>query len=109
MPNTWRGGWATSTKPLLIPQPQTPQTSAAPDLDQFTKIEAALLRFFQSHPNETVTVDQLLAEVWKRPDATNRRVQEAIRRLRLQLEEMTPAIGAIENDHGRGYRFVPAR
>ncbi len=77
-------------------------------IDQFSKTEAALLRFFTTHPNEVISTEQLLAEVWKRPDASNRRVQEAIRRLRLQLDEMQPSIGAIENDRGRGYRFVPA-
>jgi DNA-binding response OmpR family regulator len=35
-------------------------------------------------------------------------VQEAIRRLRMQLEKIQPPIGDIENDRGRGYRFVPA-
>jgi len=78
------------------------------DLDQFTKIEASLLRYFQAHQFETVSTEQLLTEVWKRPDATNRRVQEAIRRLRLHLEAANPPIGAIENDRGRGYRFTPA-
>lgn len=86
------------------------QTVPAPemDLDQFTKIEASLLRYFRAHTHETVSADQLLADVWKRPGSTNRRVQEAIRRLRLQLEEANPPIGAIENDRGRGYRFIPA-
>jgi hypothetical protein len=78
------------------------------DLDQFTKIEASLLRYFQTHQNETVSTEQLLTDVWKRPDATNRRVQEAIRRLRLHLEAANSPIGVIENDRGRGYRFTPA-
>lgn len=98
-------------------QPVTPARPSAPtaadaalsaaELDQFTKTEAALLRYFQTHQNETVSVDQLLADVWRRPDATHRRVQEAIRRLRLQLEESDPPLGVIENDRGRGYRFIP--
>ncbi len=79
------------------------------DLDQFTKIEASLLRYFQAHQNETIPPEQLLTDVWKRPTSTNRRVQEAIRRLRLQLETMTPPLGVIENDRGRGYRFIPAQ
>jgi hypothetical protein len=84
--------------------------AAAPDADmeQFTKTEASLLRYFQTHQNQTVSTEQLLAEVWKRPDATNRRVQEAIRRLRLHLEAADPPLGASENDRGRGYRFIPA-
>jgi hypothetical protein len=90
----------------------TPASIAVPpqaaDLDQFTKIEAALLRYFQVHQNQTIPAEQLLTDVWKRPTSTNRRVQEAIRRLRLQLETMNPPIGSIENDRGRGYRFIPA-
>jgi hypothetical protein len=95
------------TAPAVSPQPQP---AALPDelLDQFSKTEAALLRYFKTHPNEVISTEQLLADVWRRPDASNRRVQEAIRRLRLQLEELQPPIGAIENDRGRGYRFVPA-
>jgi len=35
-------------------------------------------------------------------------VQEAIRRLRLQLEQASQPVGVIENERGKGYRFVPA-
>ena len=66
-------------------------------LDQLTKTEAALLRYFKAHENQVVSTEQLLADIWKRPDASNRRVQEAIRRLRLQLEELDKPIGTIEN------------
>ena len=34
--------------------------------------------------------------------------KEAIRRLRLELEEAQPPVGVIENERGQGYRFVPA-
>ena len=71
-------------------------------------MEAALLRYLQKQGGMVVSTDQLLANVWKRPDSSTRRVQEAIRRLRLQLEQQTPPIGVIENDRGRGYRFIPA-
>lgn len=76
--------------------------------EQLSKMEAALLRYFEQHQHRLVTMDQLLAEVWKRPTSSTRRVQEAIRRLRLQLEQQTPPIGIIENERGRGYRFIPA-
>ncbi len=75
---------------------------------RLTKIETALLRYFEENSHRVVSAEQLLTEVWKRPDASTRRVQEAIRRLRLQLEEEYPPHGVIENDRGRGYRFVPA-
>ena len=98
----WQG--ETVAAAPLAPPPSLPDAT----LDQFSKTEAALLRYFKMHANQVISTEQLLAEVWKRPDASNRRVQEAIRRLRLQLEEVEPPIGAIENDRGRGYRFVPA-
>jgi hypothetical protein len=73
-----------------------------------TKTEMALLSYFRQHSHQVIPTDQLLRDVWRRPDATARRVQEAIRRLRLQLERADPPIGVIENDRGRGYRFVPS-
>ncbi len=73
-----------------------------------TRIESMLLAYLQAHSRQVISPEQLLADVWKRPDATPRRVQEAIRRLRLELEVAEPPIGVIENDRGRGYRFVPA-
>ena len=81
----------------------------APIYEHLTKMEATLLRYFLQHSQSVVSTDQLLTEVWKRPDSSTRRVQEAIRRLRLQLEQQTPAIGIIENERGRGYRFIPAQ
>lgn len=80
----------------------------APFFDSLTKTENTLLRYFQSHSNEVVSSEQLLADVWKRPNASPRRVQEAIRRLRLRLDEASPPVGVIENERGRGYRYVPA-
>ena len=94
--------------PLPLRLPVKPMLTDAPIYEQLTKIEGVLLRYFQMHPNELISPEQLLAEVWKRPDASPRRVQEAIRRLRLELEEASPSVGTIENERGQGYRFVPA-
>ena len=71
-----------------------------PIYEQLTKTEAALLRYFRANSQTIVTPEQLLNDVWNRPNATSRRVQEAIRRLRLQLEQATPPIGVIENERG---------
>jgi hypothetical protein len=92
----------------IQPQPMPPLPGSEQFYEQLSKMEAALLRYFEQHSQRLVTMDQLLAEVWKRPASSTRRVQEAIRRLRLQLEQQTPPIGIIENERGRGYRFVPA-
>ena len=88
-----------------------PAVESVPDLpiyQQLTKTEVALLRYFQTRSRTIVSPEQLLADVWQRPDASPRRVQEAIRRLRLQLVEADPPVGDIENERGRGYRFIPA-
>lgn len=99
----------TLAAPTSIPAATQPQyLFHAPIYEQLTKIEGVLLRYFQTRPNEVIGSDQLLAEVWKRPDASPRRVQEAIRRLRLELEEASPPVGTIENERGQGYRFIPA-
>jgi hypothetical protein len=92
--------------PLAPLTQQSPVES--PVYEQLTKIEAALLRYFQQHSRDLVSTEQLLTHVWKRPGASDRRVQEAIRRLRLQLEQQQPPIGEIKNERGRGYRFIPA-
>lgn len=73
------------------------------------RIEAELLRYLSQRANEVVSSPELLVAVWKLPAATSeRRVQEAIRRLRNHLKAQTPPIGVIENERGQGYRFVPA-
>lgn len=95
--------------PKAAPEPaRAPAPAELASFENLTRIEAALLGYFQSHSRQVISPEQLLRDVWKRPDATARRVQEAIRRLRLELEQADPPIGTIENDRGRGYRFVPA-
>ena len=92
------------------PRPVTPGTPLEdlPIYTELTKTEEALLRYFRARANTIISPEQLLADVWNRPDASPRRVQEAIRRLRLQLAEARPPVGNIENERGRGYRFVPS-
>jgi hypothetical protein len=102
-----KSGANRSTKAQAAKPPEPVDISPA-FLDRLTKTEVALLGYFQSRSNQIIAPEQLLRDVWRRPDATARRVQEAIRRLRLVLDEADPPIGTIENDRGRGYRFVPA-
>ncbi len=94
--------------PTSFPRPISSDEEQPPLYEHLSKMEAALLRYLQKQEGKAVSTDQLLADVWKRPDSSTRHVQEAIRRLRLQLEQQTPPIGIIKNDRGRGYRFVPA-
>jgi hypothetical protein len=94
----------TAAGSVALPHP-TEQSIAL--YDRLTKIEANLLHYFQAHSQTLIPTEQLLTDVWKRPSSSDRRVQEAIRRLRLQLEQQHPPIGEIKNERGRGYRFVP--
>jgi hypothetical protein len=70
--------------------------------------EGDLLRYLRVHSHMVVSIDQLLAEVWQQPEASPRRVQEAIRRLRHTLSRQDPPLGVIENQRGEGYRFIPS-
>jgi hypothetical protein len=90
------------------PAPAAPPPTDEALYTRLTKTETALLRYFQTHSHAVISPEQLLADVWRRPDASPRRVQEAIRRLRLELAQISPPIGAIENERGQGYRFIPA-
>lgn len=74
---------------------------------RFTPQEKNLLLYFLDRPGTIVSVDELLAEVWQRPDGSVRRVQEGIRRLRHRLTEFNGAVGTIDNEWGQGYRYVP--
>jgi hypothetical protein len=82
--------------------------SATSIFDSLAPKEAELLRYFQAHSYTVLPVEQLLADVWHQPEASPRRVQEAIRRLRNRLNKWSPPIGVIENERGVGYRYVPA-
>lgn len=75
--------------------------------NQLTPKEADLLRYFEANSHSVISVETLLAEVWQQPEASPRRVQEAIRRLRNSLNSFNPPIGVIENERGEGYRYVP--
>lgn len=91
--------------------PVTATAVAGPDgsiFDTLAPKEAELLRYFQAHSYTVLPVEQLLADVWHQPEASPRRVQEAIRRLRNRLNKWSPPIGVIENERGVGYRYVPA-
>lgn len=74
---------------------------------RFTPQEKSLLLYFLERPGEIVSVEELLAQVWERPDGSSRRVQEGIRRLRHRLAEFNGAVGTIDNEWGQGYRYVP--
>lgn len=89
--------------------PQDTRSLIEEQVQQFTPQERNLLRYFLDRPGEIVSIDQLLEDVWKRPNASARRVQEGIRRLRNRMEELQYSIGQIENEWGEGYRFVPVR
>lgn len=105
---TGEGNGRTSTRTLTGVTGANQSGAAAETPADLTKTELALLSYFRQHSRQVIPTEQLLRDVWRRPDATARRVQEAIRRLRLQLERADPPVGVIENDRGRGYRFVPA-
>jgi hypothetical protein len=97
---------ATRAAPLL---PEDTRSLIEEQVQQFTPQERNLLRYFLDRPGEIISIEQLLEDVWKRPNASARRVQEGIRRLRNRMEELHYSIGQIENEWGEGYRFVPVR
>jgi DNA-binding response OmpR family regulator len=74
---------------------------------EFSAKEFELLKYFLSHPGETITRDRLLEEVWgyeRYP--TTRTVDAHIVRLRQKLEPKPEDPRFILTVHGAGYKFV---
>jgi hypothetical protein len=86
---------------------RTAASNHAAIFESLTPKEADLLRYFQEHSHTVLSTEQLLADVWNQPEASPRRVQEAIRRLRNSLNKQTPPIGFVKNERGAGYRYIP--
>jgi DNA-binding response OmpR family regulator/tetratricopeptide (TPR) repeat protein len=75
-----------------------------------TTREADLLRYLAERPGQVVSRDQLIAEVWGYSDAVvSRACDNAVRRLRIKLEENPSQPVHLLTAHGTGYRFVPLR
>jgi hypothetical protein len=102
-----------SSSPRAKPHPPITPTTSAPASTHtavLPRIEADLLQYFSQHANQVLSSQELLVAVWKLPASTSdRRVQEAIRRLRNYLKGQTPPIGVIENERGQGYCFIPVQ
>jgi hypothetical protein len=94
-------------EPALKPISTDVAAKQADILNALPPKEAQLLYYFQQHAHAIISIEQLLADVWNQPQASPRRVQEAIRRLRNNLNQQTPPIGVIENERGMGYRYIP--
>jgi len=73
----------------------------------FSSKEFELLKYFLSHPGETLTRDRLLEEVWGYDRfPTTRTVDAHIVRLRQKVEPRPEEPRFILTVHGTGYKFV---
>jgi hypothetical protein len=68
--------------------------------------DGLLLDYLASRPGELVTFDELKAQVWQGEDPSKRAVEAAVHRVRLALAAVEVAQAAVQNERGRGYRFV---
>lgn len=67
-----------------------------------------LLLYFASHPEETISRDQLIAEVWGGKFVTDDAVMVAVYALRQAFGDDSRAPKFIETIRGRGYRWIAA-
>ncbi len=75
---------------------------------KLTAREFELLRFFADHPNEVVTRDQLLDEVWGYDSfPTTRTIDTFVLNLRKKIEDDPSDPRHLLTVHKMGYRFVP--
>jgi len=86
---------------------RTCQVSRAGRAMEFSAKEFDLLRYFLSHPGETLSRDRLLEKVWGYNSfPTTRTVDAHIVRLRQKLEPKPEEPRFILTVHGIGYKFV---
>lgn len=67
-----------------------------------------LLTYFAQHPNETVSREQLIADVWGGKFVTDDAVMVAVYALRQAFEDDSRSPRFIETIRGRGYRWIAA-
>jgi len=67
-----------------------------------------LLLYFAQHPEETVSRERLIAEVWDGKFVTDDAVMVAVYALRQAFEDDSRAPKFIETIRGRGYRWIAA-
>jgi DNA-binding response OmpR family regulator len=73
-----------------------------------TATELAMLRLFAQRPNEVISRETFLREVWGRTGALETRtVDNFVRKLRRALEPFPSRPRHIVSTRGAGYRFVP--
>lgn len=65
-----------------------------------------LLEYLVSRPGELVTFEELKAQVWQGEDPSKRAVEAAVHRVRLALTAAPGIEASVQNERGRGYRFV---
>ena len=66
----------------------------------------ALLRYLLEHPQQLLSKDDILAQVWPGTIVTEELIKDYIRQLRQALGDDAKAPRFIETVHGRGYRFI---
>lgn len=75
-------------------------------ITQFTPLEVQLIHYFNLHPNEVISREKLIAEVWRSSGQTTERVVDvAISKLRRKLDRGT---GRLITVYGAGYRWLPS-
>ena len=87
---------------------QSRQFLSGEDRQSLTPRELALLAFLAMRPNELVTEELLLREVWgAAPGVVSRAVHHTLHRLRAKVEAEPANPRHLRTETGQGFRFVP--
>ena len=83
-----------------------PGTSAEEAIE-LTQKEFQLLKYFMEHPNQILTRDQVLTQLWEIGAEPSSNVVAA--QMRLLRRKLGPYDHTIETVYGMGYRFIPPK
>lgn len=88
--------------------PKTFQLRRGKTTEELTLKEVRLLQIFHGHPEEALSRDRLLNEVWGYGYyGTTRTLDQAIVQLRRKLGDSGPESRHIVTVHGVGYKLIP--
>lgn len=88
--------------------PRTYEVRVGDTVNQLTRMEMQLLKYFLEHPGEVLSRTQILRDVWDQAaEITTRSIDNFVMRLRKYIELDAANPRHLLSVRGTGYRFIP--
>ncbi len=92
---------------IAAQQPGEAQVRLAEMLPGLTPRDRQMLEYMTSRPGELVTFDELKLQVWGGEQTSKRALEAAVHRVRQALLSAGLSEALVQNERGKGYRYIP--